>query len=145
MVLFLSLGTGSAALVLTSRPQPTGNHCPGPITFTCVGTEISTSLFWLLNNSQVHVAAYYYHNADTFPLIVHQDQNIRVEVISVLASPMSNFYDISSTFRVANLSVLIGDFISCEDSSSSSNMLQVNSSAYFSKFVATELHDSHQM
>ena len=34
------------------QPQTSGTHCPGPVTFTCVGTQIS-ALFWQVNGSTV--------------------------------------------------------------------------------------------
>ncbi len=53
-------------IYLTSSPPPSSNgyFCPGPVQFTCVGTEISI-LSWRINNT--YIGTYRYLSGDTFP------------------------------------------------------------------------------
>ena len=52
-------------LSLTSTPY---NDCPGPVNFTCVGTEVTSSLFWFVNGSRV--ADYGYRAGHEFPFVL---------------------------------------------------------------------------
>ncbi len=49
-----------------SSPPPSSNgyFCPGPVQFTCVGTDIS-SLTWIINNT--YRGTYRYLDGDPFP------------------------------------------------------------------------------
>ncbi len=53
-------------ITLTSSPPPSSNgyFCPGPVQFTCVGTEIP-SLTWRINNT--YRGTYFILRGDTFP------------------------------------------------------------------------------
>ena len=53
-------------ITLTSSPPPSSNgyFCPGPVQFTCVGTEIP-SLTWRINNT--YRGTYEFFHVDIFP------------------------------------------------------------------------------
>ncbi len=55
-------------ITLTSSPPPSsdGYFCPGPVQFTCVGTEIS-SLTWRINNTYRGTYRYLDDEVSTFP------------------------------------------------------------------------------
>ena len=103
---------GSAQLTLTSEPQISGTYCPGPVIFTCVGTQIAPSLFWQVNGS-VMVLYSIIHEDDNFPLTL--DINPPLDGVMALAtsvsmdSPNHNIaVDITSVLIVNNMSILNG-------------------------------------
>ena len=111
-----------AQLTLTSQPQTSGTYCPGPVTFTCVGTRIN-ALIWLVNDS-IEIA-YAFQATDMFPLPL----NFHVDgVMAVITSASFNppaYFDITSILNVSNVSVLNRTSLQCETSVSQSEIFQI--------------------
>ena len=96
-----------------------GSFCPRPVNITCTGSELSTTFLW--KNGSVEIVDYGYRAAHEgfFPLPVSLEvplQGVTAEVTTATPS-ISNptAIDIVSTLFVANVSVLNGYSISCED------------------------------
>ena len=114
-------------LTLTSQPQTTGTYCPGPVTFTCVGIEI-TGLFLLVNGSTV--ASYSFRVGDTFPLPLEVDpplDGVMAEITSAsFNQPGAVTIDIISELSVSDVSILNGASLQCETAQTRSNMLRID-------------------
>ncbi len=93
-------------ITLTSSPPPSSNgyFCPGPVQFTCVGTEIS-ALSWIANDT---------HSVNpTYPLTVFLGPPIPGVVVMITsASRGSSGQDITSTLS-ASASILSGLLLQC--------------------------------
>lgn len=105
-----------------------GYFCPGPVIFTCVGSKISTTLFWEVNG--IVIATYAFRSSDTFDnpiaLTVNPpfDQNgIEVEVIN--ATTNRRDINISSELRANNVSLLNSLSVTCADSNLQSNVIHI--------------------
>ena len=113
------LFSGVPSLTLTTNPFSTGTFCPRPVNITCTGSGISTTFLW--KNGSVDLVDYSYRSAHegSFPRPVSLEvplQGVTAEVTT--ASPSLNSpttIDIVSTLFVANVSVLNGYSIYCED------------------------------
>ncbi len=100
-------------ITLTSSPPPSSNgyFCPGPVQFTCVGTEIP-SLTWIVNTHSVQYSLLPGINP-TFPLTVTLSPPLPGVVVMITsASRGSSGQDITSTIS-ASASVLNGSLIQC--------------------------------
>ena len=94
-----------------SQPQP---FCPGPVNFTCVGTEIGPSFFWVVNSDRV--VNYAFRSTDTFPLPLDVIMLDGVEAeVSRASVDQDGLVSITSVLRVNNISVLNGATLRCED------------------------------
>ncbi len=62
--MYFSLAIPEIALTSSPPPSSNGYFCPGPVQYTCVGTEIS-SLTWRINNT--NRGDYRYLDGDPFP------------------------------------------------------------------------------
>ena len=105
---------GAPQLTLTSQPVTSGTYCPGPVNFTCVGTDIGDSLFWLVNDSIA--ASYPFKAGDTYPqslTVTPPLDQVTIQIISVTTNANSNL-DIISVFAVGDVSVLFGASITAE-------------------------------
>ncbi len=93
---------------MTSSPPPSSNgyFCPGPVEFTCVGTEIS-SLTWRINNT--YRGDYRYLVDDTFPQTLSLSPLLPDVNIMITSGSDSR---IESTLN-ANVSSLRGTLIEC--------------------------------
>ena len=106
-------------MTLTTQPFSMGTFCQGPVNITCTGSEISNHFFW--KNGSVDLVEYIYRreHEGSFPRPVSLKvplQGVTAEVTT--ATPSSNnptAIDIVSTLFVANVSVLNGYSISCQD------------------------------
>ncbi len=102
-------------ITLTSSPPPSSNgyFCPGPVQFTCVGTEIH-GLAWRINNT--YRGTYEFFSGDRYPRsIIVSPLLLDVTIIIVNASnaPFSGSgHNIESTLT-ANVSDLRGTLIEC--------------------------------
>ena len=102
--------------------QTSGTYCPGPVTFTCVGTRIGAALFWRVNGFTE--ADYAFESShETFPRSVNINiDGVTVEIISASANPPGSLTtDITSVFNVSDVSVLNGASLHCADLSIQSN------------------------
>ena len=108
-------------MTLTTEPFSMGltSFCPRPVNITCTGYEISTTFLW--KNGSVEVVEYNYRSEheDSFPRPVSLEvplQGVTAEVTRLTRATLSSTtIDIVSTLFVANVSVLNGYSISCED------------------------------
>ena len=106
-------------MTLTTNPFSMGSFCPRPVNITCTGSEISTSLFW--KNGSVCLVNYGYQSSHegSFPRSVSLTvplQGVTAEVTTATPSSSNQAaIDIVSTLFVANVLVLDGYSISCED------------------------------
>ena len=106
-------------MTLTTDPISMGSFCPRPVNITCTGSEISIAFLW--KNDSVDIVEYNYRSSHegSFPRPVSLEvplQGVTAEVTT--ATPSLNIpttIDIVSTLFVANVSVLNGYSISCED------------------------------
>ena len=117
------VATVSTMLSLTSTPY---TNCPGPVNFTCVGTEVTSTLFWLVNGSQV--AAYGYSSRDDLPedLDIEPPLDGVTAVITEVDRTTNTLFNITSIFSVSDVTVLNGSSLQCEDSNNASNILMIN-------------------
>ena len=101
-------------LSLTSSPQLNGPICPGPIEFTCVGTQVPLFLDWRLNDT---IYGTYLYRNDTTPLNITLDPllpGVMAQVINV--SLNSNVtMNITSTLN-GSASILEGSSFQCKSS-----------------------------
>ena len=95
-------------ITLTSSPPPSsdGYYCPGPVQFTCVGTEIP-ALSWRINNT--YRGTYEFFSGDTFPLSILLSPPLPDVTIDITTASVQN---ILSTLR-ASVSDLRGISIEC--------------------------------
>ena len=108
-------------LTLTSQPQTSGTYCPGPVTFTCVGTQIS-ALFWQVNGSTVTM--YIFEAIQEFPL--HLDFPLDgVMAVITSASIVSMGFDITSVLHISDMSVLNETFLQCAAPLNQSDIIQI--------------------
>ena len=118
--------------VLASTFSLTSTHyynstCPGrPVNFTCVGSGITSSLFWLVNGSEV--AAYGYRTNHEFPFVLDVDPPLDGEtaIVTDVDGPTDNVFNITSILSVSNVTVLNGASLQCEDSQDASNILRIS-------------------
>ena len=107
---------GATTLSLTSEPQTSsGVYCPGPVTFTCVGTEIG-SLFWLVNGQVL--ATYAYRPGDEFripltPTLNSPPTGYTFEITDAFSE--MNLLNVTAVFSVEGVTVLNGSSVECEE------------------------------
>ena len=109
---------------LTSTPY---NNCPGPVNFTCVGTEITSSLFWFVNDSEV--ADYGYRADHELPFVLDVDPSLDgvTAIITDVDGPTDgNLFNITSILSVGNVAALNGSSLQCEGSQDSGNLLMIS-------------------
>ena len=102
---------------MTSSPPPLSNgyFCPGPVQFTCVGTEIPR-LTWRINIT--YRGNYEFFSGDTFPLSISLAPPLPdVAIIITSASFSESGQNIESTLT-ASVSDLRGTIIECFSSES---------------------------
>ena len=110
-------------LTLTSQPQTSGTYCPGPVTFTCVGTQIN-ALIWNVNGSRV--ATYIFQENDEFPYALPLDFPLDgVMAIITNAINSSAAFDITSLLNVNDVSVLNGTSLQCKSSLNDGETFQI--------------------
>ena len=106
-------------MTLRTDPFSMGSFCPRPVNITCTGSELSTTFLW--KNSSVEIVGYSYRSEHegSFPRPVSLAvplQGVTAEVTT--ATPSLNnptAIDIVSTLFVANVSILNGYSITCDD------------------------------
>ena len=115
--------SASTMLSLTSTSY---NDCPGPVNFTCVGTEITSTLFWLVNGSLV--AVYAYSSRDDLPvdLYIYLPLNGVTAAVTEVDFTTNNVFNTTSIFSVSNVAVLNGTSLRCGGSQNASNILMIN-------------------
>ncbi len=101
-------------ITLTSSPPPSssGYFCPGPVQFTCVGTDISyLAIGWRINNT--YRTRYEFLSGDIFPLYISLSPPLPdVSVMITGASYSGSGQNIVSTLT-AGVSDLRGTLIEC--------------------------------
>ena len=116
---------------MTSQPAPMSGmyYCPGPVNFTCVGTEIDAQLFWDLNGS----AAFSYgpRAGDVYPFDLTQRYNVPLAGVTaqiIDGSAQGNtFFNVESIMRVVMSSpILNSTTVSCSDRFTSSELLTIS-------------------
>ena len=109
--------SGAAELILTSQPQTSGTFCPGPVTFTCVGTQIGAGLFWEVNGATL--VSYGFRVTDTFPQTLMMEHPLEGVVAMVTSAsinpPGASTIDITSVLSVRDVSVLNGAYLQCAE------------------------------
>ena len=107
-------------------------HCPGPVIFTCVGTEVTPTLFWFVNGSRV--ATYGYNSRDVLP--VDLDINPPLDGVTAVITEVNRItntlFNITSIFSVNDVAVLNGSSLQCGDSKNASHPLNISTSKYAS-------------
>ena len=123
-IVIMHLG-GAQQLTLTSQPQTSGTYCLGPVTFTCVGTQIN-ALIWLVNGSTVDSYAFQMDHEFPFPLDFPQD-GVIAEITYAIGNPPGSdiSFDITSVLNVSDVSVLNRTFLQCASSQSRSENFQI--------------------
>ena len=114
---------GAQELTLTSQPQTSGTYyCPGPVTFTCVGTQIN-ALIWRVNGS--NEATYVFLPTHMFPFTLNSPlDGVMVEITSAsFNSPPS--FDATSVLNVSDVSVLNETSLQCAASLDQSDIFQI--------------------
>ena len=108
------------------------NPCPGPVNFTCVGTEITSTLFWFVNGSRV--ATYGYNSRDVLPvdLVINPPLDGVTAVITEVNRITNILFNITSIFSVSDVTVLNGAYLQCGDSNNASHPLNISTSKYAS-------------
>ena len=108
---------GASYFSLTSSPFSMGSFCERPVNFTCIGSEVTASLFWILDDGMV-IADYAFRSTD-FPVSLSINipiQGVTAEVTD--ASVVSTgIIDIVSTLFIEDVSVLNGQSVHCESGS----------------------------
>ena len=118
-----------------TQPQTTGGFCPGSsINFTCVGTEIISSLSWIIGRIN---STYTFQDDHTqFPVPLALDpplEGVTAEVASASPNPsITNTSDITIVLRASDVTVLNGTTLQCENAaagvSSGELLIQVTNS-----------------
>ncbi len=108
LLIVINLITVIPEITLTPSPPPSSNgyFCPGPVEFTCVGTEIS-DLSWRINNT--YRGTYRYLSGDTFPQSLSLIPTLPDVTIMITSGSDSR---IESTLT-ASVSNLRGTLIEC--------------------------------
>ena len=118
----------SSMLILVSTPY--GNYyCPGrPVSFTCVGTEITSTLFWVVNGSEV--ADYGYSSRIDLPVDLYIDPQLDgvTAVVTEVDRTTNTLFNITSIFSVSDVTVLNGASLQCGDSNNASQPLNISTS-----------------
>lgn len=116
---------GSPSIVLTSQPV---THCPGPVTFTCAGTDIGAGILWRVNGSTA--ATYVYLINHSFPRkvpVVVPLEGVTIHVSYVTRD--GNRY-ITSTLRADDVTVLDQSSLQCLGTNVLSNMMNIEVVTY---------------
>ena len=114
-VIFLCIFSSPAnaqLLSLTSSPQLNGSICPGPIEFTCVGTQVPPILDWRLNAT---VRGSYIFRGDTRPVSISLNlllPGVMAQVTSVSLNQDNVSMNIISTL-IGGVSALDGSSVQC--------------------------------
>ena len=128
-VVIMSCFIIGAELTLVSQPQVSQTYyCPGPVTFTCMATELTSGiLVWQVNGSTA--ASYAFIAAHRFPhllTIISPLVGVMAEITSVSANPnVANTFDIFSVLNASDVSILKSTSLQCASSYSTSNRLMV--------------------
>lgn len=107
-------------------PVSSGLFCEGPVTFTCVGTEISPNQFWVVNGESI--SSFPYEPID-FPFQITFNSQVQLSGVmsevthAVVTSDIR--INITVTLTASNISVLDGVIFQCEDSFESSNSFSI--------------------
>ena len=99
-------------LSLTSSPQLNGSICPGPIEFTCVGTQVPTTLDWRLNGT---IRGNFTFRGDTRPVSISLNPpipGVMAQVTSVSTARGGVTMNITSTLS-GGASALDGSSVNC--------------------------------
>ena len=123
----------AAQLTLTSQPQTSRTYCPGPVTFTCVGTRVAATLLWEVNGSTVvTIMPYGFRDTDTFPFFLSVSpplDGVMAAITSASSNPPGAFtIDITSVLSVGAVSILNGTSLQCVTNNVQevqSNMLEI--------------------
>ena len=120
-------------LFLTSSPPTNESICPGPIQFTCMGTEVGNGLMWRVNGSDYATVTVTFIGTTLVPRIIKNPLlsglEVPVMVNSVSVNQENNAtIDIRSTLR-SNVSVLTGSMIQCSALEVDSNKVHVRAIA----------------
>ena len=101
-------------------------HCPGPVFFKCVGTEVTSTLFWFVNGSRV--ATYGYNSRDVLPVDLHIYPLLEgvTAVITEVDRITNNLFNITSIFSVSDVTVLNGASLQCGDANLASHPLNIS-------------------
>ena len=101
------------SLVVTSVPSSSEPYCPGPVLFICNATDI-ININWELNDTSI--GEYRFSIMDRYPLNLTVTSPL-IDSIQVISATILyvNSFDIVSTLRVSDVSVLNGSSIHCED------------------------------
>ena len=112
----------------------TSLNCPGPIQFTCVGTDIPNTLIWRVNDTD-HRGEYAFLPSHTFPRSILLSPSLPgVEVLVINVSISNQFrINIASTLTSAAM-LLNGATIQCADGAN------VNSTVYHIDIIGTKLN-----
>ena len=119
-----------SASTMLSLTSPFYNNCPGPVNFTCVGTEITPTLFWFVNGSQV--AVYGHSSRVDLPVDLHINSPLDgvTAVVTEVDPTTNNLFNITSIFSVSvsDVTVLNGSSLQCGDSNNASQPLIISTS-----------------
>ena len=119
------ISLGAEMLSITSSPPPQAQtYCPGPVIFTCTGTQIGRTFFWVVDN--IRVVNFAFRSGDTYPVpldvnMLDRDR-VTAEVISA-SDDQNDLVNLMSNFSVNDVSYLNRRAIRCEDLMAQSNTL----------------------
>ena len=103
---------GQQSLTLTASYNV--SFCPGPVVFTCNGTQIQFVLKWQVNNTDIGGYSFDPDHANTYPRNVASSlPGVEIEIINgVINQDNTATSDINSTLR-ADASILRGSTVQC--------------------------------
>ena len=97
-------------LELFSYPPTNASYCPGNVTFTCVGQDVSIGLNWLINGIIVENYVFTNFPDEIFPHVIFSN-HYRITVTNASqTSPVS--HNVVSTLQ-GDVSFLLNDTVSC--------------------------------
>ena len=110
-----------AQLVLTSDPDSNGSYCPGPVTFTCIGTSVSNGVSWVINDTTIYTYNFQPHR-EMFETIV---SNFTVAVVNASVASSSSI-NIIFTLKADTVNSILGSIVSCRTFCCSSSNLVIH-------------------
>ena len=124
-IVFFSSPANAQLLSLTSSPQLNGPICPGPIEFTCVGSQVPIFLNWTLNDT---VRGTYLFIGNTTPVSITLNPpipGVMAQVTSVSPNEDGVTINVTSTLS-GDTSALDGSSVQCTANKFTSEIYVVN-------------------
>ena len=114
----------------------TSLNCPGPIQFTCVGTDIPNTLIWRVRVNDIdHRGEYAFNPSHTFPRSILLNPSLPGVEVLVINVSISNQFRINIASTLTSTAMLLnGATIQCADGA------DMNSTVYRIDVIGTKLN-----